>query len=147
MTPDHIIPLEAASRVFQHWKQEAVLKVVLQSTGGPCLQPTSALTTSLFFLFMSPHWYEPFQSPALFTISVLLLLASLNASCIYASRAPTPDIYAEPSHRRHPHLWNEGAPLGGDAKTRHRYKQLSILTLLLSQKVKWHIHPMIRLQR
>ena len=88
-------------------------------------------------------------SPQPSNILDLLLLSSFNTSSIYNSGALTPDIYAEPSSRRHPPLRKEGAPLGADTEARHRCKWHSILTLLqsLSQKVKWHIHPMIRLQR
>jgi len=55
MISDHTILSEAAFRPFQHGKQEAVLKAVLQSTGDPSLQSMPALTTWLFFLFMPPH--------------------------------------------------------------------------------------------
>lgn len=135
MISDHIILSEAVSRPFPAWEARS------------CPQSSP-----------SKHWW-PFpptyvrissSSHLLTGMSHFILLLSFNASSIYDSGALT-DIYAEPSSRRCPLLRDEGAPLGGNAEARHRCKWHSVLTLLqsLSQKVKWHIHPMvvIRLQR
>lgn len=96
---------------------------------------------------MPPHWNKPFQSPVLFNI--LDPLSSFNTSSLYDSTALTPDTLSELSCSRCLPMRNEKTPLGEDEDAKHGCKQCSTLTLLqnLSQKIKWHIHPTIRLQR
>lgn len=74
---------------------------------------------------------------------------SFNTSSLYDSAALTPNTLSELSCRRCLPMRNEETPLGEEAEAKHQCKQWSVLALLqnLSQKVKWHIHPMLRLQR
>lgn len=121
MISDQIILLQAACRPSEHGKQD-VLRTILQKTLD--------CSSSLHLLTGTSH-FSPQSS----------LTSSFNTSSFYNSAALTPDTLSDgylPSR-------NEETPLGGDAGC----KQLSIPTLLqnLSQKVKWHIHPTIRLQR